>query len=110
MTVPKNIVNLMNRAKYNKNLSRVGFEINYTLVIYKKTFNQHIETFKKEIDGLKKWIEKMGGTCYIFDFPAKTKYNTQSCIVKISHKEMEIIRPYINETTLVERFGSWINS
>lgn len=110
MTVPKNIVNLMNRAKYNKNLSRVGFEINYTLVIYKKTFNQHIDTFKKEIDGLKKWIEEIGGTCKIFDFPAKTKYNTQSCIVKISHAKMELLRSYINDTILVEKFGSWVNN
>lgn len=110
MTVPKNIVNLMNRTRYNRNLSRVGFEINYTLVIYKKSFNQHVETFKKEIDELKEWIEKMGGTCDIFDFPTKNKYNTQSCIVKISHKEMELLRPYIDETILVERFGSWVNS
>lgn len=106
MTVPKNIVNLLSHAKYSIDTSRVGFEINYTLVIYKKSFNQHIETFKKEIDELKEWIEKNGGTCYVFNFPTKTTYNTQSCIVTISHKEMELLRPYVKETMLVEKFGS----
>lgn len=118
MKVPKYVIELMCRANYTTGggfmidgvfyPTIIGYKPNFTLTIYKGKYHQFISTFNKEIVRFKKWVEKNGGTCRVYDMPKKTHYNSQHCNVEISENIMPFLREYINDKMLVYKYGSYL--
>lgn len=99
MKIPKYVIDLMSRAKYNYNYKKFNnnYEVGYTIDIAKYSHFQTVDTFSKEIDKLKKWVEKQkGGEMIILQKPIKTKHKTmQYATVTIFDPVMKRIEKYI---------------
>lgn len=99
MKIPKYVIDLMSRAKYRytQNSSK-GYEVGYTIDIAKYSHYETVDTFRKEIDRLKKWVERQtGGECIILSTPTKTAHKTkQYATVTIFDPVMQNIEQYIN--------------
>lgn len=98
MKVPNYIINIMERAKYEYDSfkSSPDYAVGYTIKIRKSSAYTKAETFKAELEKLKKWIEKNSGEMIIIDFPDKTHYTNQSAIITIFDPVMKHIEQYIH--------------
>lgn len=100
MTIPKYVIELMRRAKYNYTQnSGKGYEVGYTIDIAKYSHYETADTFRKEIDRLKKWVERQsGGECIIISIPTKTVHKSmQYATVTIFDPVMQRIEQYIGK-------------
>lgn len=101
MKIPKYVTDLMSRAKYHYDLcgENPDAEAGYTIQIRKYSHYQTINTFRNEIDRLKKWVERQdGGEMIILSFPAHTIHKTmQYATVTIFDPVMQHIERYIEE-------------
>ena len=99
MKTPKYVIDMMNRAKYNFTLSgkNENFSTGYTIEINKYSYYETAETFRKEIDRLKKWVERQnGGEMIIISCPTHTRHKTmQYDIVIIFYPVIQHIEQYI---------------
>ena len=97
MKIPKYVVEMMNRAKYEFDSfkNNVDYAAGYTIKIRKPTAYTKIDTFKTEIERLKKWVEKNNGEMIILDIPNKTHYVNQVATVTIFDPVMKYIESYI---------------
>lgn len=97
--IPKYVQDIMSRAKYEydffKNHSE--YAVGYTVRILKRTHQTQIDTFKSEIERLKKWVEKNNGEMVILDIPNKTHYVRQYAIVTIYDPVMKYIEGYMEK-------------
>lgn len=109
MNIPKYVVDLMERAKYNySNNNNEDYAAGYTIDIAKRTHYQKADTFKKEIEKLINWAKheykKLGGdgkygeVAYILQMPQKTTYkHMQYSTITIFDPIMKHIEKYISK-------------
>lgn len=84
MTIPKYVIELMKRAKYNYTASGNNYAAGYTIDIEKYSNYETADAFSKEIDRLKKWVERQaGGKMIIISRPILTRYSPQYATVTI---------------------------
>lgn len=97
MKTPKYVIDLMSRAKYNFTASGNNYSVGYTIDIAKYSYYETAETFRKEIDRLKKWVERQnGGEMIIISYPTHTIHKTmQYATVTIFDPVMQHIEQYI---------------
>lgn len=98
MNIPKYVIDLMNRAKYEYDffINDDNYAVGYTIKIKKYSAYQKVDTFNAEIDRLKAWVDRqVPNTCYILNKPTKTHYNNQVAIVTIFDPIMKYIEEYI---------------
>lgn len=99
MKIPKYVADLMNRAKYDFNLSgkNDNYSCGYTVQIEKYSYYETAEAFRKEIDRLKKWVERQnGGEMVIISYPSHTVHKTmQYATVTIFDPVMKHIEQFI---------------
>lgn len=98
MKIPKYVQELMKRAKYNYHIDDTDeTAIGYTINIFKCSEYQQIDSFIREIQRLKNWVEKQGGDIYINHLPVKTHYFNQFATVTIFDPVMQKIESFIKE-------------
>lgn len=97
MKVPNYVINIMERAKYEYDCfkSSPDYAVGYTIKIRKSSAYTKAETFKAELEKLKKWIEKNNGEMKIIDLPGKTHYTNQTATITIYDPIMKYIEQYI---------------
>ena len=97
MTVPKYVAEIMSRAKYEFDCfkNHADYAAGYTIKIRKSSAYTKIDTFKAEIERLKKWVEKNNGELIVLDIPNKTHYANQVATVTIFDPVMKHIESYI---------------
>lgn len=97
--IPKYVIELMSRAKYNYILcgKNDNAAAGYTIEIKKYSYYETADTFRKEINRLKKWVERQtGGEMIIISYPAHTVHKTmQYATVTIYDPVMKHIEQYI---------------
>ena len=75
MKIPKYVVELMQRAKYNFDSFGNNYAAGYTIDIAKYSHYESADTFRKEIDRLKNWVEQQdGGEMIIINCPILTRH------------------------------------
>lgn len=102
MKIPKYVIDLMSRAKYNFTASGNNYSVGYTIDIAKYSHYETADTFSKEIDRLQKWVERQGGEMIIISRPILTRHKImQYSTVTIFDPVMQHIEKYITreETT-----------
>lgn len=98
MKIPKYVIDLMSRAKYNYTLCGNNYAAGYTIDIAKYSHYETADTFSKEIDRLQKWVERQGGKMIVINRPILTRHNlTQYAIVTIFDPVMKEIEKYIKD-------------
>ena len=106
MNVPKYVIDLMSRAKYNYTASGEKYATGYTIDIAKYSHYEHAKTFRDEIERLVDWAnkqyKKMGGeygeTAHILSVPKQTAYKyMQYATVTIYDPVMRHIEKYIGQ-------------
>ena len=99
MEAPKYIEEIMSRAKYEFDFfkNNADYAAGYTIKIRKSTPYTKIDTFKAEIEKLKKWVEKNNGEMVVLNFPNKTHYVNQVAIVTIYDPVMKHIEHFIEQ-------------
>ena len=97
MKTPKYVIDLMSRAKYNFMASGENYSTGYTIDIAKYSHYETADTFGKEIDRLKKWVERQnGGEMIIISYPTHTRHKTmQYATVTIFDPVMQHIEQYM---------------
>ena len=96
MKIPKYVIELMNRAKHNYTVSSNNYAAGYTIDIGKYSNYETAGAFSKEIDRLKKWVERQaGGEMIIISRPIQTRYSPQYATVTIFDPVMKYIEEYI---------------
>lgn len=100
MKIPKYVIELMSRAKYNFEKSGGNYQTGYTIDIAKYSHYETADTFSKEIDRLKKWVERQnGGECIIISIPIITRHKSmQYATVTIFDPVMRHIEQYMVTT------------
>lgn len=99
MEIPKYVKEIMQRAKYEFDfkVNHPDYAVGYTIRIRKATPYTKIDTFKAEMERLKKWAKKNNSVMVILDIPDKTHYVNQFAIVTIYDTVMKHIEQYISE-------------
>lgn len=110
MKVPKYIIELMERAKYNYDLcGHKEYAVGYTIDIAKFSYYEYVETLEKEIKRLIKWCNKQyekssdgwftdRNNAYILRLPQITEYKTmQYATVTIYDPVMKYLEQYISK-------------
>lgn len=103
MKIPKYVIEMMHRSSYNYdnriyNSYPEKYSVGYTINIAKERPYQYVSTLKKEIERLKKWVERQqGGEMQILEMPSNTHHCKQIAIVTIYDPVMQYIEKYINE-------------
>lgn len=99
MKVPKYVVDMMSRAKYEFDCfkNNADYAAGYTIKIRKSTPYTKVDTFKSEIERLKKWVEKNNGEMIVLEFPTTTHYVNQVATVTIYDPVMRYIEKYIEQ-------------
>lgn len=106
MTIPKYVIELMERAKYNYDSRSEDYAVGYTVDIAKYSHYQKVDSFRDEIERLVKWAKreykKLGGdeeygeVAIILQMPTKTRYKQmQYGTVTIFDPIMKHIEKYI---------------
>ena len=107
MNIPKYVIDLMNRARYNYTASGDNYAAGYTIDIAKYSYYEMAQTFRKEIERLVKWANRQGFaapdldimTAYILNVPNKTTHKSmQYATVTIFDPLMKYIEKYISKT------------
>lgn len=107
MKVPKYVVELMERAKYNYNLcSHKEYAVGYTIDIAKFSHYEYADTFVREIERLIKWCNREwrktngwdGDIAYILRLPQTTEYKImQYATITIYDPIMKSLEQYISK-------------
>lgn len=109
MKIPKYVIELMQRAKYNYTAKGEHYATGYTIDIAKRSHYQYADTFNKEIEHLVKWcnshivlndgwFDLTKKNAYILSLPNKSKYNCMQCAtVTIYDPVMKHLEQYIAE-------------
>ena len=103
MKIPKYVVELMTRAKYeyDRCVTNDNYATGYTIKICKATDQTMIWTLQKEVERLVAWanrqVENEEGiqTAYLLHIPAQTHYCPQFAVVTIYDPVMKEIEKYI---------------
>ncbi len=97
MKIPKYVIDILARARYNwLRLERSDYAVGYTIDIEKESYYTKIETLHKEIFRLKKWVERQGGEMALLYAPARTEYKCmQYATVTIYDPVMQHLEKYI---------------
>ena len=99
MKTPKYIKALMSRAKYCYTFPQNRADdcsAGYTITVTKATPYTNINTFKKELERLKRWVERQnGGSMEIIFCPSVTHHVDQSAVITIWDPVMKYIDRYI---------------
>lgn len=99
MKVPKYVVELMERSRYeyDRFTKNPNYGAGYTISIQKHSEYGMIDTLKSEVERLCKWANRVGGpeTAYLLHIPRDTHYVKQSAIVTIFDPVMQQIEQYI---------------
>lgn len=99
MKIPKYVQELMSRAEYNFILpgKNPNAEVGYTIEIKKYSHYETADTFRGEIDRLKRWVDRQsGGEMIIISCPTHTVHKTmQYATVTIFDPVMQKIEQYI---------------
>lgn len=75
MKIPKYVADLMQRAKYNFDSFGNNYAAGYTIDIAKYSHYESADTFRNEIDRLRKWVERQdGGEMIILNCPIFTRH------------------------------------
>lgn len=102
MNIPKYVVDLMKRAKYNYSSNNENYAVGYTIDIAKRSHYQQIDTFKDEIEKLIAWAKsegEYGEVAYVLQMPKNTTYkHMQYGTVTIFDPIMKRIEQYISES------------
>ncbi len=98
MNIPKYVIDLMSRAKYNYTSSGNNYAAGYTVDIAKYSHYETADTFCKEIDRLQKWVERQSGEMIIISRPILTQHTfMQYATVTIFDPVMQKIEKYIEK-------------
>ena len=111
MKVPKYVIELMERAKYNYDScgKYKHYAVGYTIDIAKFSHYEYADTLKKEINRLIKWCNRQyeksndgwftdGKNAYILRLPQTTEYKTmQYATVTIYDPVMKYLEQYISK-------------
>lgn len=104
MKIPKYVIDLMNRARYNYTASGDNYAAGYTIDIAKYSHYETAQAFRKEIERLVNWANRQGFaapdldimTAYILSVPNKTKHKSmQYATITIFDPLMKYIEKYI---------------
>lgn len=107
MKIPKYVIDLMSRARYNYTASGDNYAAGYTIDIAKYSHYETAQAFRKEIECLVKWANRQGFaapdldimTAYILNVPNKTTHKSmQYATVTIYDPVMNHIEKYIPKT------------
>lgn len=107
MKIPKYVIELMSRAKYNYTASGEHYAAGYTVNIAKRSYYERSSSFTKEIERLVKWCNrqcaKIGGeygeNAYILSIPQTTTYKyMQYATVTIYDPVMQYLEKHITNT------------
>ena len=110
MKIPKYVVDLMSRSRYNYTSSGDNYSPGYTIDIAKYSHYETTQTFRKEIERLVKRANRQGFAApdldimiaYILSVPNKTKHKSmQYATVTIFDPVMKHIEKYIPKTQKV---------
>lgn len=97
--VPKYVITLMKRSKFNL----VEGDLGYTLDIYKKHCYQQVMYFEEEIERLVEWVKRVHYVAddipvvKVLSIPEKTHYVDQKAVVTIYDPVMKELEKYIPE-------------
>jgi len=100
MKIPKYVINILSRAKYDFDFctKNENYASGYTICITKPTERTLISTFNKEIMHLVDWVNKqVSNTAFILYVPNKTKYTKQFAVVTIFDPVMQKIENFIGK-------------
>lgn len=101
MVIPKYVQELMSRAKYNFTLpgKNPNAAAGYTVEIKKYSHYETADTFRSEIERLKKWVDRQpGGEMFILSIPTHTVHKSmQYATVTIFDPVMQKIEQYIQK-------------
>lgn len=99
MKIPKYVQEILSRSKYEFDFykNNPDYAAGYTIRIRKATPYTKIDTFKAEIEKLKKWVEKNNGEMIVLDIPNKTHYTNQVATVTIFDPVMQKIEQLIEQ-------------
>lgn len=104
MKIPKYVIDLMNRARYNYTANGDNYAAGYTIDIAKYSHYETAQIFRKEIERLVNWANRQGFsapdlnimTAYILSVPNKTKHKSmQYATITIFDPLMKYIEKYI---------------
>ena len=97
MKIPKYVIELMQRAKYNFDSFGNNYAAGYTIDIAKYSHYESADTFRAEIDRLKNWVERQnGGEMIIINRPIQTRHSQmQYATVTIFDPVIKYIEIYI---------------
>ncbi len=110
MKIPKYVIDLMSRARYNYTASSDNYAAGYTIDIAKYSHYETAQAFRKEIERLVNWANRQEGAAidlgimnaYILSLPNKTTYKSmQYATVTIFDPVMKQIGKYIPKTQKV---------
>ena len=110
MKIPKYVVDLMSRSRYNYTAIGDNYSPGYTIDIAKYSHYETTQTFRKEIERLVKRANRQGFAApdldimiaYILSVPNKTKHKSmQYATVTIFDPVMKHIEKYIPKTQKV---------
>lgn len=100
MSIPKYVQEMMKRAEFALGIGAPD----YTIRISKRTPYTRVETLKKEVERLKKWVDKqvpgddlVVPVMVIHYIPQKTRYGNQSAMVTIYDPVMQKIEKFITK-------------
>lgn len=98
MKIPKYVVELLNRSKYEFEFftNHADYATGYTIRIRKSTPYSKANTFAAEIERLKCWVEKNHGEMIVIDVPRETHFAYQTATVTIFDPVMQNIELYIS--------------
>lgn len=98
--IPAYIKELMERSYYYYDFDPhdARCAAGYTIAVAKRTAYTKVETLKREVERLKKWVERQqGGECHIIYCPTRTHYiSSQYAFVTIFDPVMKHIESYIH--------------
>ena len=105
MKIPKYVIDLMSRSKYEYVfcVSNENYATGYTIRIFKQTDQTMIDTLRKEVEKLVAWANRQVKneegiqTAYVLKVPSKTHYCPQFAVVTIFDPVMKEIEKYIKE-------------
>jgi hypothetical protein len=100
MQIPKYIIELMERSKYNysnRYSNNPDYAVGYTIEIHKRTYYSRVETLKEEIEKLEKFVIKNNSELKILYMPTETHYNDQHATITIFDPIMKHLEQYIKQ-------------
>lgn len=99
MKVPKYVIEIMSRSKYEFDFFKKNpnYAAGYTIRIRKATPYTKAETFKNEIERLKSWVKKNNSDLIILEIPSRTHYANQTATITIFDPVMQQIERYISQ-------------